>query len=403
MATATGSSGGKLEKRKKKKKKTTAVERAGSGGGGDAKKPTTTTASHRPTKPLLRAAPPPPSYRLRGTSGSDDDDDDAAPSFLTPSHAEYERCMKTSYLGFHVDDPSALPEKTHREIARAFERMASDGIFHRDVLAAGKSVSPTFVSRTLLGERGMTYHYQRLRIFAHPWDEETQPDASHPFRAVKRLNDALVSRSTAVLRASSDPRLGDGVDGSCDFNVTLINLMEPASRCAEVPLKDEALFGMGKARSVRSPHADWFPRPRSRGARRSLRTSFSPGVSLRPSLAFDPDTPRCLSTPSDAFELRPDVALNDGTTQTSVSWHSDSSLQDVSTVAVYHQTDDDDDSWAVALKTLDGVTPAMRTPLRSREMYYMLRDFNAHHHHAGARRSIHWSPYDRVGVVNADP
>ena len=38
-------------------------------------------------------------------------------------------------------------------------------------------------------------------------------------------------------------------------------------------------------------------RPRSRGERRSLRT-FSPGVSLRPgSLAFNPDTPRRLSTP----------------------------------------------------------------------------------------------------------
>jgi hypothetical protein len=38
-------------------------------------------------------------------------------------------------------------------------------------------------------------------------------------------------------------------------------------------------------------------RPRSRGERRSLRTS-SPGVSLRPgSLAFNPDTPRRLSTP----------------------------------------------------------------------------------------------------------
>ena len=87
-----------------------------------------------------------------------------------------------------------------------------------------------------------------------------------------------------------------------------------------------------------------------------------------------------------------------------MSWHSDSSLQDVSTVAVYHQTDDDDDdSWAVALKTLDGVTPAMRTPLRSREMYYMLRDFNARHHHAGARRYLHWSPYDPVRVVNAVP
>jgi len=54
-------------------------------------------------------------------------------------------------------------------------------------------------------------------------------------------------------------------------------------------------------------------RPRRRGERRSLRTF--PGVSLRPSpLGFNPDTPRRLSTPSDAFQLHPDVALNDGTT-----------------------------------------------------------------------------------------
>ena len=48
-------------------------------------------------------------------------------------------------------------------------------------------------------------------------------------------------------------------------------------------------------------------RLRRRGERRSLRT-FSPGVSLRPgSLAFNP-RPRCLSTPSDAFQLHPDFA-----------------------------------------------------------------------------------------------
>ena len=49
-------------------------------------------------------------------------------------------------------------------------------------------------------------------------------------------------------------------------------------------------------------------RPRRRGERRSLRTS-SPGVSLRLPLAFNPDTPRRLSTPSDAFQLHPDFAL----------------------------------------------------------------------------------------------
>jgi hypothetical protein len=48
-------------------------------------------------------------------------------------------------------------------------------------------------------------------------------------------------------------------------------------------------------------------RPRSRGERRSLRTFDV--LSLRPgSLAFNP-RPRRLSTPSDAFELRPDIAL----------------------------------------------------------------------------------------------
>jgi len=45
-------------------------------------------------------------------------------------------------------------------------------------------------------------------------------------------------------------------------------------------------------------------RPRSRGERRFLRTF--PGVSLRPPVAFNP-RPRRLSTPTDAFQLHPDV------------------------------------------------------------------------------------------------
>ena len=53
-------------------------------------------------------------------------------------------------------------------------------------------------------------------------------------------------------------------------------------------------------------------RPRWRGERRFLRTFAV--VSLRPgSLGFNPRI-RYLSTPSDAFRLRPDVALNHGTT-----------------------------------------------------------------------------------------
>jgi len=54
-------------------------------------------------------------------------------------------------------------------------------------------------------------------------------------------------------------------------------------------------------------------RPRWRGERRSLRTL--PGASLRPSLAFNP-RPRRLSTPSDAFQLHPDIALYGTTLRT---------------------------------------------------------------------------------------
>jgi ABC-type polar amino acid transport system ATPase subunit len=72
----------------------------------------------------------------------------------------------------------------------------------------------------------------------------------------------------------------------------------------------------GKIVESGASHLTLVPiRPRSRCELHSLRT-FSPGVSfvsLRPqSLGFNPDTPRRLSTPSDAFRLRPDLRLARG-------------------------------------------------------------------------------------------
>ena len=56
-------------------------------------------------------------------------------------------------------------------------------------------------------------------------------------------------------------------------------------------------------------------RPRSRGARRSSRTFFSRARAFLPAhpslLSIHPDTPRCHSTPTDAYQLHPDEEDDD--------------------------------------------------------------------------------------------
>lgn len=247
--------------------------------------PSTVTTSYVDFSDAARAtrvAPPPPIYHIREapvaaaaaagfrTHDLSDDGSEAQgrARYLMPTHSEYAPCLAQSYVGFHVDEPSIMRPDFHDDVTGALNALVDAGHFHYDVLAAGKSVSPTFVQRTLVGERGMTYHYQKLRIFAHPWADADTPEGS-PLRVVRELNETLRARTRQLLRASPDPRVGAKVSGSCEFNVTLINLMEPAHKCTTVQLKEEGQYGMGNA---------------------------------------------------------------------SVSWHSDSSLEDLSTVAVYHQT-----------------------------------------------------------------
>ena len=79
------------------------------------------------------------------------------------------------------------------------------------------------------------------------------------------------------------------------------------------------LMGALSAAEARSSITLLPIRPRSRGERRSLRT-FSPGASLRPHHGFNPDTPRRLLTPTDAFQLHPDVALNGPSTLIRREW-----------------------------------------------------------------------------------
>ena len=99
---------------------------------------------------------------------------------------------------------------------------------------------------------------------------------------------------------SSKRRGGDNYDTSANQEENRMDDDSQSEDCAVCRMafeEDDAVTTLPRCRH-RARSLTLVPiRPRRRGGRRSLRT-FSPGVSLRPgSLAFNPDTPRRLSTP----------------------------------------------------------------------------------------------------------
>jgi len=147
---------------------------------------------------------------------------------------------------------------------------------------------------------------------------------------VKAVSAALPSHKRARLaKLLSDPRMSPGWEGDRD------PLVVPEARLAQrdkphvfvlqffgdvrasqaANLREEVTAVLRNAKRSRADEGAFYTlvpiRPRSRGERRSLRTL--PGASLRPHLAVNP-RPRRLSTPPDAFQLHPDIALY-GTTR----------------------------------------------------------------------------------------
>ena len=144
-------------------------------------------------------------------------------------------------------------------------------------------------------------------------------------------------------------------------------------------------------------------RPRRRGERRSLRTL--PGASLRPgSLGFNP-RPRRLSTPTDAFQLHPDIrsyrttliASDDGRATTTRKARRRASRSAPTTPRVPR-------AYLRLVRRRGGVHAARVLPLRGVPRREGVRGRRRDRGGVDAEVcSIHWSPYDSVRVVNADP
>lgn len=211
---------------------------------------------------VAATTPPPPIWKGRKTSQH---------SFLTPHDDDpraFNDCLKTSFEGFHYDTPNSLPSTLHRNFESSFAGMDTGGLFLFDIVQPGKKrLTKTSVTRTLVGDPGSTYKYLGLRLFSHPWvdvdddynaipkPQSTESTGGSTLRKLGYLNKTasalilmgiinsdLIDRSNSMLQKHVAPHVQPvGLVGSAQFNLTLVNKMEPAKE-----LKREAEYGMGK-------------------------------------------------------------------------------------------------------------------------------------------------------------
>eukprot|EP00953_Heterococcus_sp_UTEX-ZZ885_P013888 7922-Heterococcus_DN1.PRE.4 len=125
--------------------------------------------------------------------------------WLCPGDALFKDCSEHSYKGLRVERAATFSRDVHTQfkgepktctqlcdecvqckppaccsesakassmvVADSFDALHEGGLFLYDMVqAGGKRLSSTYVTRTLVGEAGITYKYLGLRIFAHPWD-----------------------------------------------------------------------------------------------------------------------------------------------------------------------------------------------------------------------------------------
>ncbi|KAF0719040.1 Aste57867_1324 [Aphanomyces stellatus] len=253
--------------------------------------------------------------------------------YLTPAHPMFDEILARSFVGFVHENAAKLPKDLHAGMRLAFEKLRDKGYFQYDVvMAGGKHLSRTFVRRTLVGDFGITYKYLGLRIFAHAWN---RPSSAPVFQSLYDLNQQMIARTKRSMVPA--PPL-------CEYNLTLINYMEPDNPL--LGLKDDPTYGMGKV---------------------------------------------------------------------SVSWHADSSLQDYSSIGVYHtllptkqkqpKTRCD---WRIALRLSPEVpgadqTPPLVLPTDDGDAYYLNGDFNHFHQHMVlSGTAVRVSSTHRVAVTDED-
>ena len=311
---------------------------------------------------------PPPAKRHHGSQPSKSFEavprpfrPSGAHGLLEPESAGFDEVLSRCYRGF-VHQRRYVVGGDEAQLCASLERLKREGLFHHDVVTnGGIRLGRTMVRRVLVGEEGITYKYLGLRTFAHPWSGS----AAHPELApVLALNTALTAECERLIASGSCA--GCGRTGRSDFNLSLINLLEPSDDRGGA-LRDKVGSRLGSGEVAVSWHAD------------SSLEDFSSiaVVNLLPGAAAAP----------------PGAKRKDKARKPKGGGRPPS-------------------EWRIAMKCVgEGHepssnalgTPPLAVPLGGGDAYYMLGEFNHHHHHAVlAGEAARISSTHRVAVTATD-
>jgi alpha-ketoglutarate-dependent dioxygenase FTO len=347
----------KRKKKRKKKQQQTAGSTWSAGQPGALGWPT--EGGGAPSAPGLHPGAPPRPYAPPPTLAP------ITPAYLLEAgDPHFDECLTQCYRGF-VHQPRGVPAPLEARLLGALEALKRRGYFHYDVVRGMGSWVRTFVRRILVGVPGMTYSYLGLRIFAHPWDRGA--GGTPEMEEVARANAAVTEATQRLLYEGR----GVGRGGRCDYNVTLINLMEDEDQRGGA-LRNKSGNNLGNAQVAVSWHADSSLEDFSSIAVLNLHATENAGAAEQ---AVDRVAAVAAAT---ARPFR--IALR--------------------CIGEGHEK-----------KRGGGTrgTPAVAVALASGDAYYMLNDFNHHHHHAvlagsrgGGGGGGRYSSTHRVAVTAAD-
>ncbi len=263
-------------------------------------------------------------------------------SLISEQDPRFKAICEQSYPGFHVE--SIRKSNIHKRVGQALQKLTENGYFHYDIVAYGNKVNSTRVQRVLVGAPGMTYLYQKLRLFALPWtDKSICGGALIP---INELNEMLKEKSKSKLKEKR--ALGGHVAqsagvGDYSFNLTLINaaLVNHRSQRETIPVQN-------------------------------------------------------------ILDFKDDSRFNNHGEKLAVNWHKDSTLEPFSTIAVHHHTPDHLNSdWGIAMCCeRENIAPPVVKHLQDGDAYFMLGNFNHHHLHAVcAGTTARYASTHRVAVT----